>query len=194
MCIRDRLHVGSDTTLAKIVKMMEDAQGKKAPISKLADRVAGYFVPTVMCIAVVAALLWLVVGGKEISFVLTIFVAVLVIACPCALGLATPTAIMVGTGVSAKHGILIKSGEALEIGHKVDAVVLDKTGTVTEGKPKVTDVIPFGDMDENTLLKLAGSCEKMSEHPLGEAIVEGAGERGIDLSTPEEFELSLIHI
>ena len=182
------LHVGSDTTLAKIVKMMEDAQGKKAPISKLADRVAGYFVPTVMCIAVVAALLWLVVGGKEISVVLTIFVAVLVIACPCALGLATPTAIMVGTGVSAKHGILIKSGEALEIGHKVDAVVLDKTGTVTEGKPKVTDVIPFGDMDENTLLKLAGSCEKMSEHPLGEAIVEGAGERGIDLSTPEEFE------
>ena len=133
-------HVGSDTTLSKIIKMIEDAQGKKAPISKLADKVAGYFVPAVMGIALVAALLWWIFGGKELAFVLTIFVAVLVIACPCALGLATPTAIMVGTGVGAGHGILIKSGEALEICHKVDAVILDKTGTITEGKPRVTDV------------------------------------------------------
>ena len=121
--------------------MIEDAQGKKAPISKLADKVAGVFVPTVMVIAAASALLWLVIGGKDIAFVLTIFVAVLVIACPCALGLATPTAIMVGTGVGASHGILIKSGEALEICHKVDTVILDKTGTITEGKPNVTDVI-----------------------------------------------------
>mgnify|MGYP000831573669 FL=1 len=131
-------HVGSDTTLAKIVKMMEDAQGKKAPISKLADTVAGYFVPAVMCIAVAAAIIWALLG-HDLAFVLTIFVSVLVIACPCALGLATPTAIMVGTGLGAGNGILIKSGEALEIAHKVDAVVLDKTGTITTGKPVVME-------------------------------------------------------
>ena len=125
-------HVGSDTTLAKIVKMMEDAQGKKAPISKSADTVAGYFVPTVMAIAIIAAIVWTLVG-KDIAFVLTIFVSVLVIACPCALGLATPTAIMVGTGLGADHGILIKGGEALEVSHRVNAVGLDKTGTITEG-------------------------------------------------------------
>lgn len=181
-------HVGGDTTLAKIVKLMEDAQGKKAPISKLADKVAGYFVPTVMGIAIVAALLWLVFGGKDIAFVLTIFVAVLVIACPCALGLATPTAIMVGTGVGAGHGILIKSGEALEIGHKVDTVVLDKTGTITEGKPRVTDLIPFGNFGEDELLRIAASCEQMSEHPLGEAIVIAAKEKNLPLVRPEHFE------
>lgn len=181
-------HVGGDTTLTKIVKMMEDAQGKKAPISKLADRVAGYFVPAVMAIAVVAALLWWFVGGKELSFVLTIFVAILVIACPCALGLATPTAIMVGTGVGAGHGILIKSGEALEIGHKVDAVIFDKTGTITEGKPRVTELLPADGWQEEELLRLAASCEQMSEHPLGEAIVEAAKERMITLTRPEEFE------
>ncbi|MEG0566574.1 MAG: HAD-IC family P-type ATPase, partial [Hungatella sp.] len=131
------LHTGLDTTLSKIIKLMEDAQGKKAPISKLADQVAGVFVPAVMIIAVLAALAWWLIGGREISFVLTIFVSILVIACPCALGLATPTAIMVGTGVGASHGILIKSGEALELAHKVKVVVLDKTGTITEGKPKV---------------------------------------------------------
>ncbi|MEY8338357.1 heavy metal translocating P-type ATPase [Lachnospiraceae bacterium 62-35] len=180
-------HVGNDTTLSKIVKMIEDAQGKKAPISKLADQVAGIFVPAVMAIALVAALGWWFLGGKELSFVLTIFVSILVIACPCALGLATPTAIMVGTGVGANHGILIKSGEALEICHKVDAVVLDKTGTITEGKPRITDVLPSEDWNEEKLLRIAASCELLSEHPLGKAIVEGAKERGISLSRPEEF-------
>lgn len=179
---------GTDTTLSKIIKLIEDAQGKKAPISKLADQVAGIFVPTVMVIAFVAALLWWIIGGQELSFVLTIFVSVLVIACPCALGLATPTAIMVGTGVGASHGILIKSGEALEISHKVDTVVLDKTGTVTEGKPKVTDIVTVGDeYTEDQLLWMAGSCEQMSEHPLGEAIVEAAKEKLEALSRPEEF-------
>ena len=173
--------VGGDTTLSKIVRMMEDAQGKKAPISKLADRVAGIFVPTVMCIAAVAALLWWIVGGQDISFVLTIFVSVLVIACPCALGLATPTAIMVGTGVGAGHGILIKSGEALEIGQKVNTVVLDKTGTITEGKPKVTDLLPAEGVSDDELLKSAAHCEKASEHPLGAAIVECAEGRGFTL-------------
>lgn len=180
---------GSDTTLSKIIKMIEDAQGKKAPISKLADQVAGVFVPAVMGIAVVAALLWLILGGKDISFVLTIFVAVLVIACPCALGLATPTAIMVGTGVGASHGILIKSGEALEICHKVDAVILDKTGTITQGKPEVTDVIALEEgKTRQELLTLAASCEQMSEHPLGQAIVEKAREEELSLSMPEQFE------
>lgn len=180
---------GSDTTLSKIIKMIEDAQGKKAPISKLADRVAGVFVPTVMGIAIVAALLWWILGGKDLAFILTIFVAVLVIACPCALGLATPTAIMVGTGVGASHGILIKSGEALEICHKVDTVILDKTGTITEGKPRVTDVAALDETyNREKLLYLAASCEQMSEHPLGQAIVEQAKEEGMTLTTPEKFE------
>lgn len=182
-------HTGNDTTLSKIIRMIEDAQGKKAPISKLADKVAGYFVPAVMGIAIVAALLWLLAGGKDLAFVLTIFVAVLVIACPCALGLATPTAIMVGTGVGAGHGILIKSGEALEICHKVDAVILDKTGTITEGKPRVTDIISeSGELTPDELLLAAASCEQMSEHPLGQAIVLAAKEKGLPLNMPESFE------
>lgn len=179
-------HVGSDTTLAKIVKMMEDAQGKKAPISKLADTVAGYFVPTVMAIAIIAAIVW-TLGGKDIAFVLTIFVSVLVIACPCALGLATPTAIMVGTGLGANHGILIKSGEALEVSHKVDAVVLDKTGTITEGKPAVMKVISHS-ISEDELLNIAASCEQVSEHPLGQAIVNGAKEKEMELSQVTDFQ------
>lgn len=179
-------HVGQDTTLAKIVKMMEDAQGKKAPISKLADTVAGYFVPAVMVIAIMSAVLWLLLG-KELTFALTIFVSVLVIACPCALGLATPTAIMVGTGLGANHGILIKSGEALETSHKVNAVVLDKTGTITEGKPSVTKIISHT-MPEDLLLQLAASCEQVSEHPLGQAIVKEAKERGIKLLPVAEFQ------
>lgn len=182
-------HTGNDTTLSKIIRMIEDAQGKKAPISKLADKVAGYFVPAVMGIAIVAALLWWLAGGKDLAFVLTIFVAVLVIACPCALGLATPTAIMVGTGVGAGHGILIKSGEALEICHKVDAVILDKTGTITEGKPRVTDIISeSGELTPDELLLAAASCEQMSEHPLGQAIVLAAKEKGLPLNMPESFE------
>lgn len=178
--------VGADTTLAKIVKMMEDAQGKKAPISKLADTVAGYFVPTVMGIAVFAAFIW-TLFGHDITFVLTIFVSVLVIACPCALGLATPTAIMVGTGLGANHGILIKSGEALEVSHKVDAVVLDKTGTITEGKPAVMEIISHSSTEEE-LLRIAASCEQVSEHPLGQAIVNGARERNIELTKVMDFQ------
>ena len=180
------MRVGADTTLAKIVKMMEDAQGKKAPISKLADTVAGYFVPFVMAIAIVAAIVWTVLG-HDITFVLTIFVSVLVIACPCALGLATPTAIMVGTGLGANQGILIKSGEALEISHKVDAVVLDKTGTITEGKPAVMKVVSHS-ISEEALLQIAASCEQVSEHPLGQAIVNGAKEKGIELEKVVDFQ------
>lgn len=180
------MRTGQDTTLAKIVKLMEDAQGKKAPISKLADTVAGYFVPVVMAIAVVAAIIWSILG-YDLAFVLNIFVSVLVIACPCALGLATPTAIMVGTGLGASRGILIKSGEALEISHKVDAVVLDKTGTITEGRPKVTEVISHT-LPEEELLQIAASCETVSEHPLGQAIVEGAKERELSLLKVEDFQ------
>ncbi len=179
-------HVGKDTVLSKIVRMMEDAQGKKAPISKLADTVAGYFVPTVMVIACLAAVIW-AITGQDFEFVLKIFVSVLVIACPCALGLATPTAIMVGTGLGANHGILIKSGEALEISHKINAVVLDKTGTITVGKPSITDVISH-ELPEQELLKIAASCEQRSEHPLGVAIVEGAKERGIELDQISDFQ------
>ncbi len=176
-------NVGADTMLAKIVKMMEDAQGKKAPISKVADIVAGYFVPVVLGIAVIAAVVWGLLG-YELSFVINIFVSVLVIACPCALGLATPTAILVGTGVGANHGILIKSGEALEISHKVDTVVLDKTGTVTEGKPEVVEILSKH-MASEELLRIAASCEQMSEHPLGKAIVNHANE--MDLFETEGF-------
>lgn len=179
-------HTGSDTTLAKIIKLMEDAQGKKAPISKLADTVAGYFVPAVIVIAVAAAIIW-ALAGHDLAFVLTIFVSVLVIACPCALGLATPTAIMVGTGLGAKYGILIKSGEALEITHKIDAVVLDKTGTVTEGKPRVVEIVS-PEMEAEELLRITASCERDSEHPLGRAIVEDAKNKGIRLTEPEAFE------
>ena len=179
-------HVGADTTLAKIVKMMEDAQGKKAPISKLADTVAGYFVPAVLAIAVASAMIWTLLG-QDITFILTIFVSVLVIACPCALGLATPTAIMVGTGVGATHGILIKSGEALEISHKIDTVVLDKTGTITEGKPAITKLVGRT-FAEDELLQIAASCECVSEHPLGQAIVNGAKGRGIELLKVTDFQ------
>lgn len=177
---------GADTTLSKIIRLMEDAQGKKAPISKLADTVAGYFVPAVLLIAVAAAIGW-ALAGQNLAFILRIFVSVLVIACPCALGLATPTAIMVGTGVGAGNGILIKSGEALERTHLIDTVVLDKTGTVTEGKPRVIQIIT-GEMKEEELLLLAASCEVPSEHPLGAAIVEAARERGMELRETEQFE------
>lgn len=177
--------VGADTTLAKIVKLMEDAQGKKAPISKLADKVAGYFVPVVMIIAVVSSIIWLLLG-HDLTFVLTIFVSVLVIACPCALGLATPTAIMVGTGLGASHGILIKSGEALEISHKIDTVILDKTGTITDGHPVVME-IQSKEMPEEEFLQKVASCEQVSEHPLGKAIVEDAKSKNLSLSAVKEF-------
>lgn len=166
------IRTGKDTTLAKIVRLMEDAQGKKAPISKIADRVAGYFVPTVMIIALVAAIVWLL-AGQDFSFALRIFVSVLVIACPCALGLATPTAIMVGTGLGAGNGILVKSGEALETAQKVDTVVLDKTGTITEGKPKVIAILS-NSLDAKEMIQLAASAEAGSEHPLAKAIFQEA--------------------
>ena len=180
------IRTGSDSTLAKIVKMMEDAQGKKAPISQLADRVAGYFVPTVIVIAILATVAWLLLG-YALSFALSIFVSILVIACPCALGLATPTAIMVGTGVGAQNGILIKSGEALEISHKIDSVVLDKTGTITKGKPAVAEILSIGKTDKE-LIYLAASCEQVSEHPLGDAIVAYAKEQQIKMKSPESFQ------
>lgn len=176
--------VGEDSTLSKIIKFVEDAQGKKAPISKIADKVAGIFVPTVMVIAVIAAGVWLL-AGQEFSFALRIFTSVLVIACPCALGLATPTAIMVGTGLGASNGILIRNGEALEITHKTSAVVLDKTGTVTEGTPTMTETVPVG-ISENDLLGLAAAVESVSQHPLASAIVEAAKARNLTVETPPE--------
>lgn len=178
--------VGDDTALAQMVRLVEEAQGNKAPIARLADQISGVFVPVVIGIAVVAALLWLFVGKKDISFVLTVFVSVLVIACPCALGLATPTAIMVGTGKGAEEGILIKSGEALETTHLLNCIALDKTGTVTEGKPVVTDIVPFG-MSDNDLLRLFAAGEQGSEHPLGAAIVAEARARGLTLPPVSGF-------
>ena len=163
--------VGKDTALAQIVKLVEDAQGSKAPIAKLADVISAYFVPTVIILAIISSIGWLMAGETPV-FALTIFIAVLVIACPCALGLATPTAIMVGTGKGAENGVLIKGGEALEITHQIKTIVFDKTGTITEGKPVVTDIITNG-ISENEILALAASAEKGSEHPLGEAIVRG---------------------
>lgn len=177
--------VGKDTALAQIIKLVEDAQGSKAPIAKLADVIAAYFVPTVIAIAILSAIAWKVAGESN-TFVLTIFISVLVIACPCALGLATPTAIMVGTGKGAENGILIKGGEALETTYKIDTVIFDKTGTITEGKPRVTDII-LKDIGEEELLILAASSEKGSEHPLGEAIVKEAEERSLELKDIENF-------
>jgi Cu+-exporting ATPase len=178
--------VGSDTALSKIIKLVEDAQGKKAPIAKLADIVSGWFVPVVLGIAVIAAIAW-AVAGKDFNFVLTIFVSILVIACPCALGLATPTAIMVGTGKGAELGILIKGGEALETTHRINTVVLDKTGTITEGKPKLTDIRIFNDMPEYDALALTAAAERGSEHPIARAIVEDAQAKGLALKNPESF-------
>jgi len=179
--------VGKDMVLAQIIKMVEDAQSTKAPIAKMADVISGYFVPVVIAIAVISGIAWYL-SGKPVVFSLTIFISVLVIACPCALGLATPTAIMVGTGKGAEHGVLIKSGEALEVAYKIQTVVLDKTGTVTEGKPVVTDIIATESLDETELLRLSASSEKGSEHPLGEAIVNYAREKKIDLADVEAFE------
>ncbi|AGX45239.1 heavy metal translocating P-type ATPase [Clostridium saccharobutylicum] len=177
--------VGKDTALAQIVKLVEDAQGSKAPIANLADIISAYFVPTVIMLAIVASFGWLI-AGETTTFSLTIFIAVLVIACPCALGLATPTAIMVGTGKGAENGVLIKGGEALETTHQIKTIVFDKTGTITEGKPAITDIIT-NDISEEEILVLAASSEKGSEHPLGEAIVKGAEEKNIELKEIEEF-------
>jgi len=177
--------VGMDTVLAQIVKLVEDAQGSKAPIAKLADVISAYFVPTVIVLSIIATIGWLLAGETPV-FALTIFIAVLVIACPCALGLATPTAIMVGTGKGAENGVLIKGGEALETTHQIKTIVFDKTGTITEGRPVVTDIITNG-ISENEILALAASAEKGSEHPLGEAIVRGAEEKNLEFKSIEEF-------
>ena len=180
--------VGQDTTLAQIIHLVQAAQGSKAPIAQLADRVSAVFVPVVMTLALVAGLAWYLIGGQSWAFALTISIAVLVIACPCALGLATPTAIMVGTGKGAEQGILIKSGTALEMAHQVNAVVLDKTGTLTQGQPQVTDVLPLTGWTPDQLLALAAAAEVNSEHPLGQAIVAGARERELALPEVTDFQ------
>ena len=179
---------GKDTVLAQIIQLVEDAQGSKAPIQRLADQVAAYFVPAVIVIALAAFLFWMLLGpAPALTFAVLVFVAILIIACPCALGLATPTAIIVGTGRGAEQGVLIRSAQALEITHRVNVVVLDKTGTLTTGKPVVTDLVPSV-VSEVDLLRLAASLERGSEHPLGEAIVQEARSRNLELETTRGFE------
>lgn len=179
--------VGDDTTLAQIIKLVEDASASKAPIAKLADKISGIFVPIVIVIAIVATVVWLLLG-YSFTFAMSIGIAILVISCPCALGLATPVAIMVGTGKGAQNGILVKSAEALETLHTIETIVLDKTGTVTEGKPRVTDVFPANGISEKELIKIAASIEKPSEHPLAEAIIEKADELQIETVKIDEFQ------
>ena len=180
--------VGKDTTLSQIIRLVEEAQGSKAPIAAIADRVAGIFVPIVMGLSLLAGLYWGLIGGESFEFVVTVMISVLVIACPCALGLATPTAIMVGTGFGAKRGILIKSSAALEEAGHVGVVLLDKTGTITNGKPKVVDIQVFNDYSKEEVLKIAASIEKHSEHPLGKAIVEEAEKQEFDVLPIEQFQ------
>ena len=182
--------VGNDTTLSQIIQLVEDASSSKAPISKLADKISSVFVPVVIGIAVLSTLVWML-AGYPFDFALSIGIAVLVISCPCALGLATPVAIMVGTGKGAEHGILIKSAESLEMAHKIDTVVLDKTGTITEGKPRVTDIFKVESITENQLLELAASLEKPSEHPLSEAIIMEAEKRELKIQAVENFQAIL---
>lgn len=182
--------VGRDTMLARIVKLVQDAQGTKAPIANLADRISLYFVPTVIGIASLAGLSWFFFGGADFSFSLRIFIAVLVIACPCAMGLATPTSIMVGTGRGAQLGVLVKSGEVLEVAQKVSCVVFDKTGTLTLGRPVVTDIVPIACYDEALLLRLAAGAESRSEHPLAEAIIGEAQKKELVIPEPVSFSAS----
>ena len=181
--------VGRDTALQQIVRMVQDAQGSKAPIARLADVISGIFTPVVLCIAVVTFAAWFILAPVEVRFTMALvnFVAVLIIACPCALGLATPTAIMVGTGLGAENGVLIKGGESLETAHKLRTVVLDKTGTITKGEPTVTDVIPSGEVNEEELLRLVAAAEANSEHPLGQAIVREARVRNISFDASTQF-------
>lgn len=179
--------VGRDTVLAQIIKLVEDAQGSKAPIQRLADRVSAYFVPVVILIALASFGVWFFLLGQTLTFSLAIFVAVIIIACPCALGLATPTAIMVGTGLGAQNGILIKSAEALENSRRVNTVVFDKTGTLTKGEPEVTDIVPFGRFKKGEVLKFAAIAEKRSEHPLAGAIIAYSKKEGISVPEPTSF-------
>lgn len=180
--------IGSDTMLAQIIKLVQEAQGSKAPIQRLADSISSYFVPVVIMLAILTFAFWYSFGpDPAFLFALLNTVAVLIIACPCAMGLATPTAIMVGTGKGAEHGILIKDAESLETAHKINTIVFDKTGTLTKGQPEVTDIVPFGDIDQDGLLRLAGSIEKGSEHSLAEAIVKAAENKKLNLSKTEKF-------
>ena len=180
--------VGKDTTLSQIIRLVEEAQNRKAPIANLADLISGYFVPTVIGIALVSGLAWLFIGGTSFQFAFTIFISVLVIACPCALGLATPTAIMVGTGKGAENGILIKGGDSLESAHKISTVAFDKTGTITEGRPRVTGVKNLSkSLDEDQLMSFAASIESNSEHPLADAIVDYSKEKGVEIYPVEDF-------
>lgn len=180
--------VAKDTVLAQIIRLVQDAQGSKAPIQRLADFVASIFVPVVIGIAIIAFIIWLKFGPEpQLIYALVTLVTVMIIACPCALGLATPTSIMVGTGKGAEYGILIKSAEALETAHKIDTIVLDKTGTVTVGKPTVTDIIPLDSFDREALLLLAATIEQSSEHPLAEAILSAAKAKGLTLETSDHF-------
>lgn len=179
--------VGKDTTIAQIIRLVEEASSSKAPIAKLADKVSGIFVPIVLLIAILTGVVWMV-SGADFEFAMSCAIAVLVISCPCALGLATPVAIMTGTGRGAENGILIKSGEALETAHLADTIVLDKTGTITEGKPKVTQINTFTDMPEQEFLKVAGTLERGSEHPLAEAIVNACEEKQIALDQVTDFQ------
>jgi Cu+-exporting ATPase len=180
--------VGKDTTLAKIVKLVEEAQGSKAHIQRLADVIASYFVPIVISIAIITFIIWYFVGpAPALTFAFLNFVAVLIIACPCALGLATPTAIIVGTGKGAENGVLIRSAEALERSHRINTVLLDKTGTLTHGEPRVTDVIATSSSSQEEVLRLAASAERSSEHPLGEAIVKATSERQLELHPISDF-------
>ena len=180
--------VGKDTTLSQIIRLVEEAQNRKAPIANLADLISGYFVPTVIGIALVSGLSWLFIGGTSFQFAFTIFISVLVIACPCALGLATPTAIMVGTGKGAENGILIKGGDSLESAHKISTVAFDKTGTITEGRPRVTGVKNLSkSLDEDQLMSFAASIESNSEHPLADAIVDYSKEKGVEIYPVEDF-------
>jgi len=179
--------VGRQTTLAQIIKLIEEAQGSKAPVQELADKIAGVFVPVVLAIALFSFCIWFFVLGKSFAFALTTFIAVLIIACPCALGLATPTAVMVGTGVAAENGIIIKNAASLQMAHEIKAIIFDKTGTLTQGKPQVTDIISYS-ADEKEVLRLTASIEKQSEHPLAEAIVNASLSKGIPISDITEFE------
>lgn len=180
--------IGRETALAQIIRLVEAAQGSKAPIQRLADRIASVFVPVVISLAALTFVVWLAAGPVP-SFPLAMmnFIAVLIIACPCSLGLATPTAIMVGTGKGAENGILIRDAEALELSHRIQTVVMDKTGTITTGKPEVLDIVPFGDMSADEVLGIAAAAEKMSEHPLGKAILRKAAEKGMDIADPMDF-------
>jgi Cu+-exporting ATPase len=180
--------VGKDTVLSQIIRLVEEAQGSKAPIQRLADQIAGVFVLVVVGIAALTFVVWAAFGPTPaFMFALVNFVAVLIIACPCALGLATPTSIMVGTGKGAEHGVLIRSGEALETAHRIDAIILDKTGTLTKGQPALTDVVARNGLARGDLLRLVASAESRSEHPLGQAIVQAAQAQGLSLSEPSEF-------